>query len=572
MATMAKKVSGLTFKGRSFYSRISVPTALQPLYGKKELSAALGRVSHSQAEVKHRELEAHYAALFQTQLHELGIEPTAPMAPAVPKRLPSAPELAFVAKEGARALLATDEVMRSQGAYSVAYDAWAAVLSDLDADVTAGLAGMNMGQLFKRFEADLHSHGLKAPQDLEELRPMVYKWATAYGHALKQIQQRVQGAPVDTPEPAAEPESLKAHKMATPVVSKDPGKKTAEQLKLRDIFELWRDHETKRPSKTVSIAELAVRRFEAHTKNPAIGTLTRAQGAEYRKQLMGDAKLTVGMASAQLVWMNIFLNFELDNYQRITVNPWAGLGITNSTTTSRDEWKDPQVVQLFDSPLFKAYELPTVDRAGLDAAYWVPLIGAYTGARISEIAQLLVADIKEVDGVQCYQIAVTDDEWQSIKVESSKRVIPVHSELVRLGFLDYVRDMAALGAVRVFPALVVSENNGAGGGISKWFSEYKTAAGFGPANVFHAWRNTVETKLQRSREGQLYIDRYLGHKPEGMGAGTYARVQPSDLVGTASKVTYDGLRLERVYKAPKWSPGFTPKAARGKSGKTAKRL
>ena len=53
---------------------------------------------------------------------------------------------------------------------------------------------------------------------------------------------------------------------------------------------------------------------------------------------------------------------------------------------------------LFDAPLFKAYALPSATKAGADAAYWVPLLAAYAGARPSEPCQLWCDDISEGPG------------------------------------------------------------------------------------------------------------------------------------------------------------------------------
>ena len=546
-----KKVPNLTQKGHSYYFRIRVPKHVLEAYGRREVTQALGRVSQPQAAIKARELAAHYTAQFQTQLHELGIEPTAPAAPALPKRVPTMVEAVHIAQEGARELLARDELARSQGARSAVYDVWGSMLADLDDEVTEAISGASMGPLFKRFEADLKAHGLTAPKDRDELRQMVYKWATTYGKALQHVQQRVKGVPVETPEPQQAPASLKAHREATT----DPGKKTADALKLVDIFALWRDNEPNRPPKTVRKAELAVKRFEEVMGNPAIGSLTRADGMEYRRKLIAS-EMSNKSAGMQLTWVHVLLNFEADNYQRITANPWKKLVISDHEATKREEWKDAQAVKLFSHPLFQNYELPTQKNAGKDAAYWCPLIGAYTGARVTEIAQLLIDDIAEIDGLWCFRIAITEPDWQRLKGGAngpSKRFIPIHLELIRLGILDYARDMRTRGTTRLFPALAANHDNNAGGPMSGWFGKFKADAGFGPENTFHGWRNTIETKLQRAREGQLYIDRYIGHKPEGMGAGTYARVQPSDLVATASQIAYEGLKLPRVYKTPVWT-------------------
>jgi hypothetical protein len=37
----------------------------------------------------------------------------------------------------------------------------------------------------------------------------------------------------------------------------------------------------------------------------------------------------------------------------------------------------------------------------------------------------------------------------------------------------------------------------------------------------HGWRNTVETKLQRAREGHVHINKYLGHAQSRSPTGTF---------------------------------------------------
>ena len=85
---MAKKVPYLVQKGHSYYFRIRVPAALKDAYGRAEVVEPLGRVSQPQGAIKARELAAHYTAQFQTQLHELGVEATAPADLAREKRIP----------------------------------------------------------------------------------------------------------------------------------------------------------------------------------------------------------------------------------------------------------------------------------------------------------------------------------------------------------------------------------------------------------------------------------------------------------------------------------------------------
>jgi len=74
-----------------------------------------------------------------------------------------------------------------------------------------------------------------------------------------------------------------------------------------------------------------------------------------------------------------------------------------------------------------------------------------------------------------------------------KRIIPVHPKLLRLGFVDYWRTVSSLGAGPLWPDLVRTTLNGAGGKISQWFGAFKNSKGFGDSLVFHSFRHTLET-------------------------------------------------------------------------------
>jgi integrase len=65
---------------------------------------------------------------------------------------------------------------------------------------------------------------------------------------------------------------------------------------------------------------------------------------------------------------------------------------------------------------------------------WVPWIGAYSGARVSEICQLRREDVVEIDGIWCMKIM---PEAGSVKTSGSERIIPVHPALEESGFLKF---------------------------------------------------------------------------------------------------------------------------------------
>ena len=66
---------------------------------------------------------------------------------------------------------------------------------------------------------------------------------------------------------------------------------------------------------------------------------------------------------------------------------------------------------------------------------WVPWIGAYSGARVSEICQLRREDLVEIEGIWCMKVM---PEAGSVKTSGSERVIPLHPALVTNGFMEFV--------------------------------------------------------------------------------------------------------------------------------------
>lgn len=69
------------------------------------------------------------------------------------------------------------------------------------------------------------------------------------------------------------------------------------------------------------------------------------------------------------------------------------------------------------------------------ALWWNAHLAAYTGARREEIAGLDVADIETVNDIPV--IHIRTNAHRSLKNGQSGRMVPVHPDLIALGFLDY---------------------------------------------------------------------------------------------------------------------------------------
>ncbi len=108
-------------------------------------------------------------------------------------------------------------------------------------------------------------------------------------------------------------------------------------------------------------------------------------------------------------------------------NPFSAMMIKKAEVSAnrRPPFTMLQLQTLFSCPIYKGCKgmqpkerLETGRLVIKDYKYWIPLIGLYTGMRLNEICQLLVGDIKCVDGV--WIINIDDNDNKKLKTASSR--------------------------------------------------------------------------------------------------------------------------------------------------------
>lgn len=453
----------------------------------------------------------------------------------------------------------------------------------LEADETARTAGLTGAEMaVKALELEVEAGRLKqsyATGDSSFIEGMAPAWLAMLGievsaadplrpalmrelvkarlRATQARQARHTGELVDTP-PVPVLEALEAigDRAGAELA---PADKPAHLLTLRDVFELWKAKSETPSAKSIDTALRVVEAFEQVTGNPPLQRLTWKEGLKLRDHFLAQG-LSPRTTKDRVGWVSTLIRYEMGEGRRVQVDPWVSIKVEkgDESVTVRKATRAAELASLFSLPLFQQYHLPKAKNAGRDAAYWVPVLGVYTGARITELAQLLVADVFLKDGLWRIAFRVTYPEWQSLKNKPSWREVPLHPELVRLGFLDYCQALRDAGHERLFPLVPVSDSNNAGGALSKWFSEVKTAAGWGKEHTFHSFRHGVETMLKRAKEPKAHIDCYTGHAGDSVADRDYTHLEPEDLVETVLKVRPEGLRLPRVFPATGWSAPVEP--------------
>lgn len=145
---------------------------------------------------------------------------------------------------------------------------------------------------------------------------------------------------------------------------------------------------------------------------------------------------------------------------------------------------------------------------------WVPWIGAYSGARVSEICQLRREDVFEEESIWCMKLV---PEAGSIKTEGSERIVPIHSALLAEGFLDFVKSVKK---GPLFSELSPDRFSNRGGNgtriIGRWIRD---DLGIIDKRISpsHSWRHRLKTLARRHEVATDIADALTGHRRATVG-------------------------------------------------------
>ena len=211
--------------------------------------------------------------------------------------------------------------------------------------------------------------------------------------------------------------------------------------------------------------------------------------------------------------LGAFLN-ALVGLDLLARNPLKGLKSEIDTSTDLETGRPftaDELKAIFEPERFNAWAGNSPHR------WWGTMLGLYTGARVNEVAQLYLDDVRQVGGVWGIFLWKTERN-QKIKNKSSIRFVPLAQPLLDAGFLDFVEDMKACGHPRLFPHLPAGTRkdgtpNGKGYGrqLSRQFGAYAKKLGIEKGTGFHAFRHTFSTMLAEAEVSPADIAMITGH-------------------------------------------------------------
>ena len=179
--------------------------------------------------------------------------------------------------------------------------------------------------------------------------------------------------------------------------------------------------------------------------------------------------------------------------------------------------------------------------------FWIPLICLLSGMGMNEACQLTEDDIQVVAGHDVFQVR------RQVKTASSRRLIPINPELKRLGFMEHVAKMRALGPAgcSLFPELSVAKSGYASDNFSKFFARFLAKVGVNdPRLEFHSLRHNFADELARARVPADLADALGGWKAAGKSTrrryGGSPEMRVPLLAAEMDKLSYPGLDLSHL--------------------------
>jgi integrase len=162
------------------------------------------------------------------------------------------------------------------------------------------------------------------------------------------------------------------------------------------------------------------------------------------------------------------------------------------------------------------------------AIKWLWLIGCLTGARIGELADATVDAVQQVAGH--WALNINEDHrriWHGkpipLKTAESTRKVPLHSAILKAGFLDYVAEVRAAHGDRapLFPNFAANRYGRFSDNASRkclaWLREVVGIYAGPNVYVFHSTRHCIKSFL-RGRVPDEVSNAITGHLTAGVGA------------------------------------------------------
>ncbi|HGS4823294.1 TPA: tyrosine-type recombinase/integrase [Vibrio cholerae] len=181
----------------------------------------------------------------------------------------------------------------------------------------------------------------------------------------------------------------------------------------------------------------------------------------------------------------------------------------------RDRWQLKDLKRLFSSSEFRKKDVQF---------QWTTKLQVYQGCRPSEVCQLTTNDIQTIEGIPC--ITVSDSEAdQRLKTSNASRIVPLHNQLIKEGFLEYVQERREQKQKQLFDYKPHGENKDWSFRYRTNLGKLQTAIGMKPnaRPTAYSFRHTFVDELKIADSPEHIVAEIVGHAHPNITFGRYGK-------------------------------------------------
>lgn len=187
----------------------------------------------------------------------------------------------------------------------------------------------------------------------------------------------------------------------------------------------------------------------AHSAKGTPASLTRDAVVTWRDDLLTKVEHRTAknrLMNVAAIWRESYVNGKIPPATR---DPFERLRVTidSKSKTARTEFSVDELKKLFSAP-----PVTTAKAVSTHAGYWLPLLALFHGARLEELTGLEAQDLEDWNDSLILHIRENTVRPHLKHGKLSERSIPVHPQLITLGFRKYVSAARQAGVLALFPS------------------------------------------------------------------------------------------------------------------------
>jgi len=278
---------------------------------------------------------------------------------------------------------------------------------------------------------------------------------------------------------------------------------------------------------------------------------------EIETNIKGIAKLGAKAINHRILSINEFIKsankLEPEYYKLYTLdNIPIKKGTAAKISKTYLPFTQEELIKIFD-PKYKIFKKHP------DIFYSV-LIALLCGARTNGATTLRYTDIRDQDGIKCFDFKVDDDSdvedsdydpIKKLKSASTVRMVPIHSKIIELGFLEYIEKYKKRNNER-YEGFIFKRTLTGNKTYNKHFMrplfEHLKALGIKKDRwkAFHSFRNTISNALEDCGISDNFAKKIVGWEGDDTRSRYYSTRELKEIQRELEKLSYPFLDEELV--------------------------